>query len=175
MNKILSRGNNGRATADFFTGNYRLSASVQTYNRRLLDILSDRMTDYLELLDIYVSRINKPGDIVATYQKGSLVKREINFILLPSDTEIVPKERSFGTKYADLSIFTTIPSFEVQGKFQWVGDIDPKAILSSDTQKFLTILNGTAANSVFPNIAFQGPAILINKSKVEVFCIDNSS
>ena len=74
MNQLRPLSSTGKVTADFFTGSYRLSATVLVYKRRLIDILGDRTTDYLDLVDIYISRINNPGNIVATYQKGSLVQ-----------------------------------------------------------------------------------------------------
>ena len=167
---------NTRATADFFTGSYRLSATVQTYKRRLVDILEDRLTNYLDLSDVYVSRINNPGDIIATYQTGSLVKREINFVLLPNETDSIPQDRLYTSNRMKRSIFTTIPSFEVNGQFLWLGEVDIKKILATETNKFLTVLNATATNSLFPKVSFQGPAILVNKTKVEILCItDNKS
>ena len=75
----------GRVTADFFTDSHRFSANVVVYKRRLIDVLADKMTNYLDLVDIYVSRNNNPGEIVGTYQRGSLGKEEINFVVLSSD------------------------------------------------------------------------------------------
>lgn len=161
----------GRVTADFFTGSYRFSASVLVYKRRLIDVLGDRMTDYLDLVDIYVSRINNPGEIVATYQKGSLIKEEINFILLPNESEGVSKERFYVPNRVSLSIFLTVPSFEILGKFQWMGDLDVKKILTTETQKFLPILEVTSSNSLVPKVNFQGPLALVNKAKIELLCI----
>ena len=170
-----STGATGRVTADFFTGSYRFSASVLVYKRRLADVLGDRITDYLDLVDIYISRINNPGEIVATYHKGSLVKDEINFILLSSEVEGISKERFYVPNRVSLPIFVTIPSFEVHGKFQWMGDLDVKKILTSDTQKFLPILDASTANSHFPKVTFEGPIALVNKSKIELICIGEAS
>ena len=164
-----------RTTVDFFVGSYRLSASVKTYKRPLVDLLSDRMTNYLDLMDVYVSRVNTPGHIVATYKTGSLVKEEINFILLPSEIDSVSKDRFYAPSRAKHSIFVTTPSFEVNGEFQWLKELNVKKILATSTQKFLTVLNGTATNTFAPEITFQGPAILVNKSKVEILCIDSES
>lgn len=161
----------GRVTADFFTGSYRFSASVLVYKRRLIDVLGDRMTDYLDLVDIYVSRINNPGEIVATYHKGSLVKEAINFILLPNENEGVSKERFYVPTRVSLPIFLTVPSFEIQGKFQWMGDLDVKKIMTTETQKFLPILEVTSSNSLIPKVNFQGPLALVNKAKIELLCI----
>ncbi|MBN1991790.1 MAG: hypothetical protein JW953_03745 [Anaerolineae bacterium] len=161
----------GRVTADFFTGSYRLSASVLVYKRRLVDILADRTTDYLDLVDVYVSRINSPGNIVATYPRGSLVKQEINFILLSSLSESISKDRFYTPNRVTLPIFITVPSFEIQGQFQWLGDLEVKKIMATDTQRFLPILKGTARNAHFPDVTFEGPAILVNKPRVEMLCI----
>lgn len=165
----------GRVTVDFFTNSYRFSASVVVYNRQLIDVLSDRMSDYLDLVDIYVSRINKPGDIVNTYQRGSLVKDEVNFILLSSESQARSKERYFVPNRVSLPIFLTIPSFEIEGQFQWMGDLEVKKILTTETHSFLPILEATASNAIVPEINFQGPTILVNKSKIELLCIGKAS
>ena len=56
----------GRVTADFFTDSHRFSASVVVYKRHLVDVLGDRMTDFLDLVDVYVSLNNNPNEIVHT-------------------------------------------------------------------------------------------------------------
>ncbi|NJN96706.1 MAG: hypothetical protein HC875_22630 [Anaerolineales bacterium] len=170
-----SIGASGRVTADFFTGSYRFSASVLVYKRRLADVLGDRITDYVDMVDIYVSRINNPGEIVATYQKGSLVKDEINFVLLSSEVEGTSKERFYVPNRVSLPIFVTVPSFEIQGKFQWMGDLEVKKIFASDTNKFLPILDASTTNAHFPKVTFEGPIVLVNKSKIELICIGDAS
>jgi hypothetical protein len=170
-----SAGSTGRVVADFFTVSYRFSASVLVYKRRLADVLGDRMTDYLDLVDIYVSRINNPGDIVATYHKGSLVKDEISFILLSSEIEGTSKERFYVPSRVSLPIFVTVPSFEIHGKFQWMGDLEIKKILTTETQKFLPILEASSVNSHFPKVTFGGPILLVNKTKISMICIGDAS
>lgn len=169
----VQRLNTGRVTADFFTNSYRFSAAIMVYKRRLIDVLSDRMTDYLDMVDIYVSRINNPGSIVATYQKGSLVKNEITFILLADELEATSKERFYSSRN-NIPVFISVPSFEIHGLLQWgVKDLDIKKILSLETQNFLPITNVTAANSLLPEVTFQGPIALVNKTKVQVLCGDD--
>ncbi len=166
----VHRINTGRVTADFFTASYRFSASVIVYKRRLVDVLSDQITDYLDMIDVYVSRINNPGDIVATYQKGSLVKKEINFVMLSDETEGISKERFYASR-ENLPIFLSVPSFEVTGELQWGRtEMDVKKLLTADTQKFLPIIEATATNSFFPQVTFQGPIVLVNKAKIQVLC-----
>jgi hypothetical protein len=163
----------GRVTADFFTHSHRFSASVIVYKRRLIDVLADRMTNYLDLVDIYVSRNNNPGEIVATYHRGALVKQEINFIVLPSETQAISKERFYSPTRTSRPIFITVPFFEISGLFQWMGEIDVKKIMTAETQKFLPILEINAANPFFPEVSFQGPTALVNKSKIQTLCISD--
>lgn len=174
MDAVRSTVSPGRVTADFFTGTYRLSASVMVYKRRLIDVLGDRMTDYLDLVDIYVSRIKNPGEIIATHQKGSLVKEEINFILLSSEAEATSKERFYVPTRASLPIFVTVPYFEIHGNFQWLSDLDVKKVMATEVQKFLPILEGTAVNSLFPSVTFAGPVLLVNKIKIELLCLGST-
>jgi len=157
--------------ADFFTDSHRFSASVVVYKRRLVDVLGDKITNYLDLVDIYVSRNNNPGEIVGTYERGSLVKQDINFIILSNETQAVSKERFYAPSRVSLSIFVTVPFFEIQGLFQWLGDIDVRKILTTETQQFLPILNASAVSPFFPEANFQGPTALVNKSKIELLSI----
>jgi len=171
MSQLRPLSSTGKVTADFFTGSYRLSATVLVYKRRLIDMLGDRTTDYLDLVDIYISRINSPGTIVATYQKGSLVKQEISFIMLSSETESISKDKFYAPNRVSVPIFVTVPSFEISGRFQWLGDLEVKKIMATDTQKFLPVLEGTARNAHFPEVTFQSPAVLVNKAQIEVLCM----
>jgi len=165
----------GRVTADFFTASYRVSASVIVYTRRLIDVLTDPTTDYLDMVDIYISRINNPGDIIDTYEKGTLVKEEINFLLLATETEGTSKERHYSSRQS-LPIFLSIPSFEIHGKIRWgTKELQAKRILGPDAQHFLPILEATASNSLFPKVTFQGPLALINKTKIQVVCAGHSN
>lgn len=169
MNTVR-RASSGRVTADFFTSSYRFSASIIVYKRRLVDVLADRMTDYLDIVDIYISRINAPGDIIATYQKGSLVKNEIIFILLSDESEGISKERFYTTR-DDIPLFISVPSFEILGQLKWgTKELDIKKLLLADTQNFLPVSEVTATNSLMPTVKFQGPMALVNKTKVQVLC-----
>jgi hypothetical protein len=169
----VHRINTGRVNADFFTSSYRFSANVMVYKRRLVDVLGDPITDYLELVDVYISRINNPGDIVATYAKGSLIKQEISFLLLPNEEEGKSKQRFYGSR-ENLPVFISVPSFELVGEIQWGRqELEIKKIMASDTHKFLSVLNATATNSAQPKVSFQGPLALVNKSKIQIVCTGN--
>lgn len=162
-------------TADFFTGSYRFSASVNVANRRLADILNDRLSDFLEVRNVYVSRINSPTKIIITYPRGSLIKEHINFVVLPTEADGLSKDHTYPSiTRATSTAFITVPSFEIQGKIQIIGKVDLKALLAVGTQKFMPVLQATATTTLFPESTFGGPVILVNKAALEIFCIDQT-
>lgn len=156
--------------ADFFTSSHRFSATITIGNRRLVDVLNDRLTDYLQLHNVYVSRIHKPGEIVGTVKLASLLKRNLSFIVLASDEGVLePKYSTYGRSIEDVLI--TVPSFEVSGKLEIIGKFDLKAILTIGTTTFMPILGGRTVNASHPDVTFSGPIVLVNKGAVEFFSI----
>ena len=162
----------GLLAADFFTSAYRMSGHVDTGKRRLADILSDRLSDFLLLQDIYVSRIYMPGEIVAHFKTGSLIKKQITFVVLPTEADGLSKDHTYPFLMRQMrEVFVTVPSFEIRGSLKIIGKLDLPALLSIGTDKFMPLLNATASSSLLPQVQFSGPVILVNKSSVEIFCV----
>ncbi len=161
-----------RLTADIFTGSHRLSAQIAVGNWRLADVLNDRMTDFLQVQNVYISRINAPGEIIGRYDKAALEKRHITFVVLPTETDGLSKEHKYNASSKSTeNVFVTLPSFEINGRLEIIGKFNLKAILTIGTTRFMPIFQGTAKNSFFPNVQFSGPVILVNKEAVALFSV----
>jgi len=159
-------------TADIFTASHRFSAQVNIGNRRLADVLNDRLTDFLTVENVYVSRINSPGAIVGRYEKASLLKRHITFVVLPTETDGLSKEHKYNAfSKSTERVFITLPSFEINGNLEIIGKFDLKAILAIGTTKFMPVFRGEAVNSFFPEVQFGGPVLLVNKEAVALFSV----
>ncbi len=158
--------------ADFFTDSYRMSGHVPIGKRRLADMLSDRLSNFLSLQDIYVSRIHKPGEIAAHYKAGSLIKSQITFVVLPTKADGLSKDHTYPALSRQMQpVFITVPSFEIQGSLNIVGKLDLQALLAIGVDQFMPLLDATATASALPEVQFSGPVILVNKSSVELFCV----
>jgi len=79
----------GFVTADFLAHNYRISGEVNVRARPLADSLNDGTTDYLETENVYVSPIQNPADIKASYSSGSLYKNNISMVVLAREEVVV--------------------------------------------------------------------------------------
>ena len=112
-------------TADFFTNTHRFSASVNVRNRRLTNVLNDRITDYLEVSNVYVSRINRPGDILGTYKFASLIKSHITFIVVASESDSFAQEHKYNSFVGRIteSVYMSVASFEITGRWKLWGNL----------------------------------------------------
>lgn len=157
-------------TADFFTNTHRFSANVAVGNRRFTDVLNDRMSNFLEVKNVYVSHIDKPGEILGTYKLASLIKKHLTFIVIAGEAGGLPQKHKFKptTKKTE-DVFLSISSFEIHGKLEIIGKFDLKAILAVGTTTFMPILQGEAISVHHPGVTFAGPIILVNKVAVEFF------
>ncbi len=163
----------GILTADFFTHSYRISGRVGIGASGIYGILGDTTTEYMELEDAYVSRINDPAKIVAHYALSALRKNRISFIVLNRREEGISVVRATAryTQTKSYPIFITVPFFEIRGKIEVPGKLDSlQNVLVQTTGRFFPIFEATASASLFPDVGFSGEAIVVNKDTVEIFC-----
>jgi hypothetical protein len=139
----------------------------------LADQLNDRTTSYLMLEDAYVSPIDRPGDITASYAMAALRKENVTMAVLVSRDDGLSKKHSYGSYYGMSlkNVFLTVPQFEVRGFLQIVGKFDLHSLLATGTDRFMPLLDGTTFASIKPDIQFDGGMILVNKDSVGVMCI----
>jgi len=164
----------GFVTADFFTHTYRISARADTRKQNLAHHLNDRLTSYLTLYDTFVSRLQKPSEIVASYSLASLRKDGITFVILATKKE-TSERHQYGYFAKQLyDVFLTVPSFEIKGKLQVIGKLDLHALLAKGTETFISIDDPVASPCLFPDITFTGGTVLVNKSRIELFCISEA-
>jgi len=164
----------GWVTADFFTQSYRVSGSVDVRRLPLADQLNDPTTSYLMLEDVYVSPIDRPGDITASYAMAALRKENVTMAVLGSKEEGLSKKHTYGSYFGATlrNVFITVPQFEVRGFLQTVGKFDLHALLATGTDRFMPLLDGTTFSSDKPEIQFDGGIILVNKETVGVVCVE---
>jgi hypothetical protein len=139
----------------------------------LADQLNDRTTSYLLLEDAYISPIDRPGDITASYMVAALRKENITMAVLVHKDDGLSKKHSYGSYFgASLkNVFITVPQFEVRGYLQVVGKFDLHSLLATGTDRFMPLLDGATFASLKREIQFDGGMILVNKDAVGVMCV----
>lgn len=165
----------GWVTGDFFTHSYRISGAVDVRRLPLADQLNDSTSSYLMLEDVYVSPVDRPGDITASYAIAALRKENISFAVLSHKEDGLSKKQSYGSYFGTSlrSVFITVPEFEVRGFLQVTGRFDLHALLAIGTDRFMPVLDGTIFAAETTEIQFDGGMILVNKDAVGVMGIQD--
>ncbi len=160
--------------ADFFTYRHRLSGRVNVRQKKLASQLNDASSSFLELEDAYISNVDHPADIVASYAMSILRKESITAVALARQEDGLLREQTYGSYFGTYlrSVFLTVPSFEIEGHLRLSGKLDLRTVLTTGTDAFVPLLDGQMRSSVHPDFLFTGGIILVNKAHVGVFCME---
>ncbi len=156
-------------TADFITATHRLSGQVQTGNKPLSDLLNDRSQSYLLVFNLYVSRLDRPGEIGAYAPVAYLSKEKISFVIVPMREVRLPDTgRLTSQGYEVLAI---LPGFEIRGSFAGPPRFDLRTFSPAILEPFLAVTNATVQIVGLPEVTFHGEAILVNRAQMEGLCL----
>ncbi|MFW6115576.1 MAG: hypothetical protein ACOC7Y_00780 [Chloroflexota bacterium] len=154
--------------ADFFTGSYRVSGSVDVHSLRLADQLEDRASSFLQLEDAYVSNLERPAEIVASHTRAILRKERIVAALVAREENGLSRQTAYGSYRGGhlQRAFLIIPAFEVRGYLRLSGRLDLRSVVTEGNQ-FLPLVDATMSLSARPDVAFSGGLLLVNRDHVE--------
>jgi hypothetical protein len=160
--------------ADFFTYRHRLSGRVDVRYNTVAAQLNDATTSFLVLEDAYVSNVERPGEIVASYTASVFRKANITAVVVARQEDGLMRQQSYGSYLGTYirKIFITVPSFEITGYLRLSGKMDLRTVLTTGTDAFIPVIDGEMRSSIRPEIFFTGGAILVNKDHVGVFCME---
>ncbi len=168
-------GRNQLINVDLFTDAYRVTGHVMVGTGGIHAELANPNSDFLELQDAYISRIHLPGEIISHYKVAAFRKDNINFIVLQDRREGIPvgtqHGRSVFNRGRPISIFLTVPSFEIAGEIMHDGKLAPREILVQSIGRFLLVFSAKASASLYPDISYSGDLILIHKDRIGLFCL----
>lgn len=168
-NQVGSR----RLTVDFFSYTHRISTQFAVRGRPLADTLNDHTLSYVDLDVAYVSRIDKPGELIADYAISILRKENISFALVSAQVELavkhVPAVQYFTRR--SRQVFCTVPSFEITGLIDVPGNLDLHKMMAVGTERFMPIYKAKATIALLQTVSFSGELLLVNKEAIEVFCV----
>jgi len=158
---------------DFFTRYHRISGGVDVRSRKLADQLEDRTTDFLELEGAYISRVEHPGDIIASHTVSVLRKENVLVAVVAREEDGLTSGESYGSYLGPhfQTAFLIVSDFEVQGRLRLWGKRHLRSVLTSG-KMFVTVQDGTMRYSGHPEVEFTGAIILVNRARVEAIWKD---
>ncbi len=160
--------------AEFFSHGCRLSGTYDARQKSLGDVIYDTTNSYLTVESAYISPIERPAEILANYPMVTLIKAELTFALAMHENDALRRDQKYGSYLGPklTPVFLTVPFFTLSGYLRLPGRVDPRVLLSSQTESFMTLLDVTAHITNRPEINYQGAAALINKTKISFLGVD---
>ena len=160
--------------ADFFTYQHRLSGRMNVRYNKLAGQLNNTTTSFLQLEDAYISNVERPAEIIASYTSTVLYKQNITAVVVANQEDGLMREQTYGSYLGTYlrSVFITVPSFEIKGYLRLSGKLDLRTVLTTGTDTFVPILDGQMVSSLRQDVVFSGGAILVNKNHIGVFCVE---
>ena len=149
---------------------YWLLGKVPTREERVLDVLKDPNTVYVEIAHVQVFRNQSR---VASISQGVVAKKKLSLILIPGKKHEAPEKRSlYFMKKRMCHTCVLVPGYTVQGK------LHPSRLDNS----LLTLTGGVADFFPMTDAKIQGagieplevPVAIINKSVVAFFSVGAS-
>lgn len=167
---MSSRQLESLSRADFFTTAHRISAQVQTGPRPLNDLLNDRSQSYLLAFNASVVPLGEAAGRDRVHLPFAYLSKENLIFVLVSSREVRPPERS---RYAALEreVLVTLAGFEVRGRHLGPQRADLWNFTPATLDPFVLLMGATARIAARPEVAFSGEVILVNRSRLESYCL----
>ena len=156
--------------ADFYTSTHRISGQVETKSKPISDLLNDRTRSYLLLFNVYVSRLDEPGEIGAHAPTAYLSKDNLTFVIVSSREVRTPEHSRFATQ--EYGALITLPRVEIRGTFTGPHRFDLRTFTPAALEAFVTLTQAQAQIVDVPDATFSGEAILVNRARLESFCLN---
>lgn len=163
---------------ELITHEHRFKATVYTRGQRLLDMLNDRTTDYLEVNDVEVHRYSAPEACIATASQAIIRKDDLHLLIITAETHEAPAQRLFGfVQKTPFHVFLTVPGYEVRGILHLTGqrESNPIAVLARQTGTFFAVTRATASQAWTGEEVLTCPVIMVNKHSLALFALSGEA
>ena len=153
--------------ADFFAQGYRVSGTFQISTRLFADVIYDTNTNYLAILQAYLSPITDPAKISAYYRTTTMNKANLDFILMVEQKDGLRRDQLYTLGTTSFDLCLTVPFFEIKARLPSAKRaFDARAFLTREAGTFITLLDVTARCTFNPDLSYQGGAALIARSSI---------
>ncbi|MCS7251491.1 MAG: hypothetical protein RMK32_04750 [Anaerolineae bacterium] len=162
----------GTITVDFLTPTHRVSAQMVLRGRVLADVLNDVRTSYISVDAVFLSRLEDPAHILKSLGTAVLNKNYITAAIVNVGIEMALKAVSPAyTSRKVYNVFATVPGFEIEGTIEFAGRPDIHALLVTNVERFIPIVNAKVVMSEKPSINFSGELIFLNRDFIGLLAL----
>jgi hypothetical protein len=159
------------ASVVLITHQHRIAGAVQTKGKRLLDVLNDKTTDYLDIRDVQVFRGTDTETCVAAFPEALALKADISLMVVLAEKHEAPRKRLYGfVRKRPYPVFITVPGYEIQGRMHLTGPPEPLAVLARETDVFFPVTQATVSQ-VITGEPLEVSVVMVNKTCIGLFSL----
>lgn len=163
----------GFVGGEFLTRTYRISGEVELRGEPLLDKLNDLNVHFVTLERIFISPLLDPAVLSGHFAVGELRKENLGVIVLSQLRDGLPQRegRYMGRDHVDRPVLIVVEGFEVQGPIKLHPSVNVSNFIRTTPEDYILVAGGTATLAERRDVVFRGGALLVNRSRIEVFCV----
>ncbi len=166
----------GAASVVLITREHLIAATVTTAGKRVLDVLNDSLTDYLQVFDVQVFRDMEMQQPIATFPSVWVQKSALSMIILPEERHEAPERRLYNfVQKTPRHVFVIVPGYEVEGSLHLARSARAETTLTHDLGDFFPITQAKVVQVGSLLEATEVPVVIIHKPMMLLFSLDESA
>ena len=157
--------------AEFLTRSYRISGEVSVRSDPLLDQLNDHLALFVHVERVFVSPLLDPATLTGNFRSVEVRKDTLGLVVLKRAEDGLPHRqgRYIGRGHIERPVVTVAAGFEVRGVMSLHPSVNVAELIRTTPEQFVLIFDASATLTARREVVFNGGAILLNRSQIEVF------
>ncbi|HMM28688.1 MAG TPA: hypothetical protein PKD46_10425 [Aggregatilineaceae bacterium] len=157
--------------AEFLTRSYRISGEVSVRSDPLLDQLNDHLALFVHVERVFVSPLLDPATLTGNFRSVEVRKDTLGLVVLKRAEDGLPHRqgRYIGRDHIERPVVTVAAGFEVRGVMSLHPSVNVAELIRTTPEQFVLIFDASATLTARREVVFNGGAILLNRSQIEVF------
>jgi hypothetical protein len=164
-----------RVTILTVSSQHSFSGTVENRGLRVLDVLNDVSSDYLELHDVAVRR-GTHGKCIKQLPQATIPKSAIDFVLLEFDRHEAPLRRGHAFVPKETrQVLVVVGDYEILGTFMPKGSFDTLRGLRQEPTAFFPVVAPKLSRVTNADAPILATVALINGLKVSLLHVDRKT
>jgi hypothetical protein len=160
-------------SAEFLSLSHYIFGQVKVTNNGMMGVLSDPTTDFMEVNEANLARVQTPDKIINYSPMMWVAKDRVVAVCLNKKEYVGPVSLQRGG-YQVISRFPiqiTTTVYELQGILEWPGRFDFSALMAEGTSDFIIIHDAVLVSTLFPSLHIERPSMLFHRSFLDTLVV----
>ena len=161
-----------RVAAIFIVGRHSFASTIAHHGARVLDVLNDASSAFLQVHDVAVFRGLK-GKPVAECHETTIPKSAIDCVLLIEARHEAPLRRQYARVDKHMHhLFVLMRDYEIRGTAMFERAAEPVLMLGSGASNFFPLVTASVSSADSSGRPTSAAAAFVNKAKISLIHVE---